>query len=76
MGAVMLLLRKEKGIWQKSKSKNYEEKAKKDKSAYTKAKNYATIVIGTANEIERSRWVDADTGWKHRIQRKFEIWSR
>ena len=46
------------GIWQESKNENDEEKAKEDKSAYTKAKNDARRVIGKAKETERSRWVD------------------
>ena len=46
------------GIWQDSKNGNDEEKAKEDKSAYTKAKNDARRVIGKAKETERSRWVE------------------
>ena len=40
------------------KEGNDEEKAKEDKSAYTKAKNDARRVIGKAKETERSRWVE------------------
>src|ERR1700690_1474397 len=46
------------GIWQKSKSKKNEGRAKEDKSEYVTATNDARRVIGKAKEAKRSRWVD------------------
>ena len=68
------------GIWQESRSKNYKEKEKEDKSAYTKAKNDARRVIGKATEMERSRWVEEletqDAKGKEKVFKMQRYWWR